>query len=256
MILISANEYGRRRVREGFFRGREKQGRFSRSLQGRIHGGPGRSLRVRTAGWLTRAMPAGLAAGLFALAGVWCGTAIAATTGVDSNPTLAKIMGLLAQRRQGRTEYVEKDYFALLDRPLKSSGVLIYVAPDHLEKRTLKPKPESLVLDHGAVTIKKGDRTYHFDLSAYPQAAPYVDAIRATLAGDLPALERVFEVSFTGTLAHWQLALEPRSTPMARSVQRITIDGARADVSAMEIDKPNGDRSVMTMAAPRGSPGR
>jgi hypothetical protein len=167
-------------------------------------------------------------------------------------------MQLLAQRKHGEVTYVEKDYLAVLERPLTSSGVLIYDAPDHLEKRTLKPKEGSVVLDHGVVTVQRGRRTYHLDLSSYPQVAPYVDAIRATMAGDRAALEHVFKVSFEGKLTHWELGLVPLDKRIARGMRKIRIEGAEGDVLSVEIDKPNGDRSVMTMGAPapEGSPER
>lgn len=187
--------------------------------------------------------------------GLWVSTAIAAAA---PNPNLDQLMTLLAKRKHGEVTYVEKDTLALLERPLISSGVLIYDAPDHLEKRALKPKEESVVLDHGVVTVQRGHRTYHLDLSSYPQVAPYVDAVRATMAGDRAALERVFKVSFEGNLQHWDLGLVPLDRKIARGVRRIRIEGTEGDVQSVEIDKPNGDRSVMTMGAPapEGSPGK
>lgn len=184
---------------------------------------------------------------------LWGSSAIAATA---ATPNLDNLMRLLAQRKHGEVTYVEKDYLAVLDRPLDSSGLLIYDAPDHLEKRTLKPKAESVVLDHGVVTVQRGHRTYHLDLSSYPQVAPYVDSIRATMAGDQAALERVFKVSFEGNLQHWDLGLVPLDKKVARGMRRIRIEGAEGDVQSVEIDKPNGDRSVMTLGAPapEGSP--
>jgi hypothetical protein len=163
--------------------------------------------------------------------------------------TLQQLMSLLAQRKHGEVAFVEQDYLSVLDEPLKSSGVLIYDAPNHLEKRTLAPKPQSLVLDQGQLTVRRGRRTYHFDLSAYPQVAPYVDAIRATMAGDLGALERVFKVTFHGDLAQWRLGLVPLDAKVARGVAHIEITGAQADVHSVQIDKPNGDRSVMTLGS-------
>ena len=201
---------------------------------------------VRAAAWL--------AGGTLALLCVSGGTGIAAQAGERASPPLETLMRLLAQRRHGKVRYVEQDYLAVLSRPLRSSGVLIYDAPDHLEQRTLKPRAQTLVLDHGKVTVRRGDRTYRFDLQSHPQVAPYVDAIRATMAGDLAALERVFEVRLEGSLAHWQLALVPLDRKIARGVQRIRIDGAGNDLESVEIDNPNGDRSVMTMGAPAGSP--
>jgi Outer membrane lipoprotein carrier protein LolA-like len=178
---------------------------------------------------------------------LWGATAMAANA---ARSQLDNLMSLLAKRRHGQVTYVEKDYLAVLERPLMSSGVLVYDAPDHLEKRTLKPKEESVVLDHGVVTVQRGHRTYHLDLSSYPQVAPYVDAIRATMAGDRAALERVFKVSFDGSLKHWSLGLVPLDRKIARAVRTIRIDGTEGDVQSVEIDKPNGDRSVMTLGAP------
>lgn len=176
----------------------------------------------------------------------WGATALAANGG---NGELRKLMTLLAQRRHGEVTYVEQDYLGILERPLKSSGVLIYDAPDHLEKKTLTPRKESLVLEHGELTVRRGDRTYHLDLSEYPQVAPYVDAIRATMAGDLGALRKVFRVNLEGSLAHWKLRLVPLDERVARQLRRIRIAGAEENVESVEIDKANGDRSVMTMGA-------
>ena len=62
---------------------------------------------------------------------------------------LDEVMRLLAMRRHGRVEFVEQHFLAILKRPVESSGELRYDAPDHLEKRTLLPRPENLVLDGG-----------------------------------------------------------------------------------------------------------
>jgi hypothetical protein len=190
------------------------------------------------------------AGAMLALMCVHGGTAMAAGVAAGANPDLDALMALLAKRKHGEARYVEKDYLKVLDRPLKSSGVLIYRAPDLLEKRTLAPRKESLVLDGRELTVRRGDRTYHLDLGSYPQVAPYVDAIRATMAGDLGALERVFEVRFSGSLAHWTLGLVPLQKRVARSMRRIRIEGDEADVRSVQIDKTNGDRSVMTLQPP------
>jgi len=115
----------------------------------------------------------------------------------------------------------------MLERPLQCSGELFYQAPDHLEKRTLQPRPETLVLDHGVLTARRGQRTHVLSLRDYPQIVPFVESIRATLAGDGAALERYFHVSFAGTLERWTLELVPAEATVARSVQLIRIAGER-----------------------------
>ncbi|MGA7537648.1 MAG: LolA-related protein [Steroidobacteraceae bacterium] len=167
-----------------------------------------------------------------------------------ANSTLDQVMALLAQRQHGQVRYVEEDYFKILDEPVRSSGVLVYDAPDHLEKKTLAPKVESLILDGERLTVRRGDRAYRLDLSAYPQLAPFIDSIRDTLAGNEPALERVFKVTFTGALAQWKLELVPRDAKVARKVRRVRILGAGAEIRSVEIFQSDGDRSLMTIEEP------
>lgn len=161
---------------------------------------------------------------------------------------LRQLMSLLGQRRHGQVSFVETDYLAILDRPLKSSGVLVYDAPDRLEKRTLRPKRESLVLQGDELTARRGHRTYHMQLSAYPQVAPLVDAVRDTLAGNEAGLQRVFRVSLAGPLTDWKLRLVPLEPALAHKVSRIEISGTRDEIRSVEILQVDGDRSVMTLA--------
>lgn len=163
---------------------------------------------------------------------------------------MPQLMKLLAQRKQGTVRYVEEDYLDILDRPVKSSGILAYVAPDHLEKKTLKPREESLVLEGDQLTVQRGRRTYRMQLSSYPQVGPLVNAIRETLAGDEAGLEKVFKVGLTGTLQDWQLRLVPLDEEIARHVQRVQIAGAGDEIRSVEILQVDGDRSVMTLESP------
>jgi Outer membrane lipoprotein carrier protein LolA-like len=160
---------------------------------------------------------------------------------------LDHVMSALAERKHGDVTFVERKYLAILDRPVESSGELRYDAPDRLEKRTLKPKPETLVLEHGVVTAARGRHHYQLDLQRYPQVLPFIESIRATLAGDRAALERVFQVSLAGTFEQWTLGLEPREPRLAGLVKHIRIEGARAMVHSVEIIEADGDRSELTI---------
>lgn len=164
--------------------------------------------------------------------------------------TLDQLMSVLAQRKHGEVRFAQTDYLALLDRPVKSSGLLVYDAPDHLEKRTLQPKKESLTLSGDELTVQRGRRTYRMQLSAYPQVGSFVDAIRDTLAGNGKALEEVFKVQLTGTMESWELRLLPVDEAVARNVRGVHIAGARDEVRSVEIEQVDGDRSVMTLQSP------
>jgi hypothetical protein len=176
--------------------------------------------------------------GVFALA------ASAAVTSRGAADDLDTVMHLLAARHHGEVSFVEQQFISLLKRPVESSGELIYDAPGRLEKRTLEPHPESLVLDNEVVTVQRGHRSHALDLKSYPQILPFVESIRATLAGDRIALERVFRLDFSGDAGRWTLVLVPLDPQ---------IDGMRDTLIKVEIRQADGDRSLMTLRAHAGS---
>jgi hypothetical protein len=158
-------------------------------------------------------------------------------------------MDALAQRQHGHVTFVEHKFLAVLDRPLESSGELVYEAPDRLEKRTLKPKLETLVVERGVVTAQRGRHRYVLDLREYPQVVPLIESIRATLAGDRTSLERVFRLTFDGSVDHWALLLVPLDARVAGTVKQIRIEGTMDNIHSVEIMEADGDRSVLTIGA-------
>ena len=160
---------------------------------------------------------------------------------------LNEVMSLLAMRQHGRVEFIEQQFLAVLSHPIESSGELRYYAPDRLEKRTLKPRAETLVLTGGVLTVERARSRRVMDLHAYPQVQPFVVSIRATLAGDRSALERLFHLDFAGSVERWTLTLVPLESKVKQSVSQVRIDGARDQLLKIEIRQPDGDRSLMTL---------
>jgi outer membrane lipoprotein-sorting protein len=156
-----------------------------------------------------------------------------------------QLMRGLAQIHSGHASFVEKKSIAMLDKPVESSGELFYTAPDHLEKRTIKPKPESMILDHGTLVIERGRQKHGLQLQDYPELAAFIDSIRGTLAGDRNALELNYRMSLDGTVEHWTLQLLPKDEKMQAVVKRIRIAGVRNAVRSIEITQTDGDSSLM-----------
>jgi len=163
----------------------------------------------------------------------------------DEPDALGQLMALMAQRRHGMAGFEETQYLAVLRHPARSTGELRYDAPDHLEQRTLRPHPQSAVLDHDVLTLRSGQRQRTVRLQDYPQVAPLIDSLRAVLAGDRAALARRFTLDLTGDLAHWQLVLSPLDADLAGLVQRIRLDGERDAILRVEVQQSDGDRSLM-----------
>lgn len=160
---------------------------------------------------------------------------------------LQLLMDSLAQHKSGRATFVETKRIAMLDKPVESSGELVFVAPDRLEKRTLKPKPESMTVDGDALTLERGSQKRRMQLQAYPEVAAFIDSIRGTLAGDRKALERSYRLSLDGSPDGWTLQLVPIDEKMKAVVQRIRIAGVRDQVNSIAITQADGDSSLMVV---------
>ena len=161
---------------------------------------------------------------------------------------ITQLMQGLAQNKSGRASFVEKKYIALLDKPVESSGELLYTAPDRLEKRTLKPRPESMLIESGTLTLERNKRRMTLRLQDYPELVAFTESIRGTLSGDVAALRRVYNLDLEGSEERWTLTLRPVETKMLEVVQRIRIGGSRAEVKTIEIEQTDKDRSVMVIA--------
>lgn len=157
-----------------------------------------------------------------------------------------QLMMQMQQVRRSAARFVEYKELHLLNKSLQSSGKLIYIAPDELQKFTLSPAPSSLVVSGNRLTIDQfnGD-SRSLALSDYPQVGALVESMRATLAGDLPALERFYVVSLAGSEMDWTLLLTPRGRELGELVKRIQLRGAGHDISRIDTEESDGDRTRM-----------
>ena len=180
-----------------------------------------------------------LRAGLAGLALLWAGCAPAAGWNLQ---TLAQA---LAQYHGGRADFTETKTLAMLDKPIESSGELRFAAPDFLQMRTLKPKPQTLTLMGNQLTLEMGGRSQQFDLRDHPDIATLIDGIRATLNGDLTTLQKHYALTLEGQEAQWILTLVPRDGKAREHVRDIRIGGHAGAVRTVTVEQGDGDRSVM-----------
>lgn len=175
--------------------------------------------------------------------------AIAAEPAAPGAWDLKRLMHELSQVKSSRARFVERKELAILNAPLESSGVLIYVAPGRLEKHTLAPRAESLVLDGDRLTLenKAQNQRRTFALQQYPEIWAFVESIRSTLAGDLAALQRYYQVGLEGSEGRWRLTLKPTEPGMQKLVSEIRIEGSGNQAGSVEIMEIGGDRSLMTI---------
>jgi hypothetical protein len=153
----------------------------------------------------------------------------------------------LAGDKPRHATFQEKKTIALLDKPVESSGELVFTPPARLEKRTSKPRTESIVVEGDIATIERGGKRQTLRLSQYPGVAVLIDSIRSTLAGDLKALTKTYSAAVAGDAALWRLTLRPIDPSLGTFVEHIEIAGSKGQVRTVEIFQADGDRSVMTL---------
>ncbi|MFM8333004.1 MAG: outer membrane lipoprotein carrier protein LolA [Candidatus Methylumidiphilus sp.] len=157
------------------------------------------------------------------------------------------LLRVLARQPTGRAAFTEKKFLPLLYRPLESSGELVYLAPGHLEKNTLKPRLESLILDRDGLTLKREGLAQPLRPPDHPDAAAFIDSLGGAWAGDRAGLERRWRLSVQGSAAAWTLVLLPTAADRA-AVSRIDIAGEAGQVRSVALWQANGARSLLALA--------
>lgn len=177
------------------------------------------------------------------MAFLWLGLASSAHAayGID------QLMTDLAGQKGGNARFVEKRHVAVLDKPVLSSGEMVYSPPYRLEKRTLSPKAETLVLDRDTLTMERDKRKLSINLNSRPEALAFVDSIRSTLAGNRQALEQNYALQLQGERAQWVLTLVPSEPTISALLQRITVTGSQSQVRHIEYLQVDGDRSEISI---------
>lgn len=156
---------------------------------------------------------------------------------------LEALMRLMRAIPERRDAFAEERAIPELDLPLPSTGVLLWRAPDRLEKHTTSPIDERLRVEGNRLFYERADRGIRrdFGLDDQPEMRALVEAIRATLAGDLSALSRHYEMAFDGAPdAEWRLTLTPTSTRVRAAVQRILLSGRGAQILAVDSEGGGG----------------
>lgn len=156
---------------------------------------------------------------------------------------LEELMRAMRAVPERRDAFTEERAIPELDLPLPSGGVLIWRAPDRLEKHTTAPIDERLLVEGNRLLYERADRGIRreFGLDDQPEMRALVEAVRGTLAGDLPALSRHYEIGLEGVpRSEWRLALVPRSARVRAAVQRIALSGRGAQILAVDTEGGGG----------------
>jgi len=155
------------------------------------------------------------------------------------------LMAELAAQPARRVAFTETRQSTALDAALVTRGELAFERPARLERTVTAPVAARYLVDGGAVTVERpGAPPRTFPLAQQPALAALLEGVRATLAGDLATLRRLYRVELAGEARDWSLALLPRDPALAALVVSIRIAGSGHALTEMEVVETSGDRVV------------
>ncbi len=178
-------------------------------------------------------------------------TALAQSKASEPEWNLTILMDILKRNGSMQAHFIESKHVRMLDAPVESSGELAYLTPHRLEKKVLKPRVESLVLDGDVMSMERGTTKRSLNVSEYPEIGALVQSMRAALGGDRVAMEKYFVPKLSGTRQRWSLTLTPRQARAVASLREIRLGGDDNYLHTIEVWLADGDWSVMSIDRPQ-----
>jgi len=176
----------------------------------------------------------------------------AAAPAQDNRAQLEAVLAKLAKVEALSARFHEEKRMALLAAPLESDGTLHYQRPRLLVRHTERPRKASLLLENDVLTFGDAQRKESVELSSQPALRVLVDAFVSVLAGDLPALEKVAELSVEPLEGAFRIRMVPKDPKMKRLVRAMSFEGALREAGAvlsrMELTDASGDVTVTTFS--------
>ena len=82
-------------------------------------------------------------------------------------------------------------------------------------------------------------------MNSHPLIRWFIEAILASLAGEVAVLRRLYHIKIQGTQQNWMLTLRQLDAQAAEYLISITLSGHGDRLTTVDIRETGGDRSVM-----------
>jgi outer membrane lipoprotein-sorting protein len=174
--------------------------------------------------------------------------------------TVKRLMWELSQVSFARLTFVETRQSMFLSTDMVIEGNIQYRAPDHIEKVTVSPMSEKIVVDGDTMRVEKLSyardhdpvmETKHYSIESHPVLKATVGSIRYILAGNSEMLGEYYEMSISGLCENWTLVLIPRTVEISNYAQKIILSGNESSILRYVTIQADGDESVMTLTYDR-----
>lgn len=185
---------------------------------------------------------------------VYAGQGIPQTT---EDWTIESLMVELSQVKHAKLEFLEtkKSIFLITDTTIQ--GDMEYRAPDYIEKNTLSPFLEKVIIDGDTMSIEKTPTTgkqenlvlaQTYSVESHPVLKAAVESIRAMLAGNYDALKESYIIELSGPRTAWELSLAPKSDEILEYIEKINLAGEGIQIGKVVTIQADGDESTLELS--------
>jgi hypothetical protein len=138
--------------------------------------------------------------------------------------------------------FAEEKKVAILTRPLRSTGELIFLPDRGLYRKLMTPFAQELLITPTAIHQRDPrGRMEKLALATLPAAQAFVNAFLAVFSGSFEALHSHFQVYFSSESSRWQLGLMPTHTVMHTLISCIVLAGENEHLIDLWVQETNGD---------------
>ena len=139
-------------------------------------------------------------------------------------------------------KFEEEKKVLILQRPLRSTGQLIFLPQKGLYRQLVTPFQQELLITTTAVQ----QRDYHgrvetMALDKLPFAKALVEGLLTVFSGSWESIHSHFQVYFFSADPQWKLGLIPKHTMMSQIISCIILEGEKHQVLSLWVHETNGD---------------
>ena len=137
----------------------------------------------------------------------------------DANWSVEQLMKGLSEVRHAKLEFTETKQSIFVITDITTRGNMEYRAPDYIEKNTISPFKERVVISGDSMEIKKEidtgkmdelEQTQRYSVQSHPLLKATIESIRALLAGNFVMLTENYTMIFEGDRVAWNFSLFPK----------------------------------------------
>ncbi|CAN5901623.1 hypothetical protein BH11MYX3_BH11MYX3_01650 [soil metagenome] len=174
---------------------------------------------------------------------------------VAGEPTYgAKIDPVFAHLTLARLScsFTEQKHVALLAKPLRSTGTILFERDRGIVRTTLTPKPQQVVLTKTTLRIKKDKRVEEVPLDKSKDLKAFATIFPTLLRGERAELEKAFTIGLYGSDADWwALTFAPKTESLKKLVKSVTVFGKKSELVSLQVIEASGDSTDTQLASIR-----